>query len=227
MSKQEKGFSRRQILGMAVGASALTLCSDAPSMFAQTPAARVFTPSIILGPFYPQIKPSEQDADLTVLAGSQKRAEGKIVYLSGRVMNLKGEPVSGAKISIWQANTHGRYSHKSDMNPAPLDPNFQGFGTQTTDAEGRYRFKTIKPGAYPAPVVGMRSPHVHFEVEAKYDRLITQMFFPGEALNEQDHFLQFVKGPYREAVTARLAQPTDAIESEALSFVWDIVLLSG
>ena len=73
----------------------------------------------------------------------------------------------------------------------------------------------------------MRAPHVHFEVEAKYDRLITQMFFPNEALNEQDHFLQFVKGPYREAVIAGLAPVTDGVEADALSFVWDIVLLSG
>ncbi|MDQ3818027.1 MAG: protocatechuate 3,4-dioxygenase [Acidobacteriota bacterium] len=227
MSKQEKGLSRRQILGMAVGVSGLTLCGDTPSILAQAPTARVFTPSIILGPFYPQIKPSEQDADLTVLAGGQKRAEGNIVYLTGRVLNLKGEPVNGAKISIWQANTHGRYRHKSDANPAPLDPNFQGFGVQTTDTEGRYRFTTIKPGAYPAPVVGMRAPHVHFEVEAKYDRLITQMFFPNEALNEQDHFLQFVKGPQREAVIAKSVPPTNGIEADALSFVWDIILLSG
>ena len=191
------------------------------------PTERVFTPSIILGPFYPQIKPSDQDPDLTVLAGRQKRAAGEVVYLTGRVWNLKGEPVSGAKISIWQANTHGRYTHKSDQNTAPLDPNFQGYGFQTTDPEGRYRFKTIKPGPYPAPVVGMRAPHIHFEVEAKYDRLITQMFFPNEPLNEQDHFLQFVKGPYREAVIARLAPSTNGIEADAISFAWDIVLWSG
>ena len=226
MSKQETTVSRRQILGMAFGVSGLTLCGEAPAIFAQAPASRVFTPSIILGPFYPQIKPtSEHDADLTILAGRHKRAAGKIVELTGRVMNMKGEPVSGARVSIWQANTHGRYWHKSDMNPAPLDPDFQGFGVQTTDGEGRYRFKTIKPGAYPAPVVGMRAPHVHFEVEAKYDRLITQMFFPGEALNEQDHFLQFVKGPYREAVIAKPTPLADGIE--VLSFVWDIVLLTG
>lgn len=227
MSKQGKGFSRRQVLGMAVGVSGLTLCGDAPSIIAQAPPTRVFTPSIILGPFYPRMKPSEQDADLTVLVGRQKRAEGKVAYLTGRVLNLRGEPVRGAKVSIWQANTHGRYSHKSDPNTAPLDPNFQGFGIQTTDAEGRYRFTTIKPGAYPAPVAGMRAPHVHFEVEAKYDRLITQMFFPQEALNEQDRFLQFLKNPQREAVIAKLVSPTDGVEAGALSFVWDIVLISG
>src|SRR6185369_2609838 len=169
MNKQGKGFSRRELLEMAIGAGGLTLYGDTASAFAPLPTEPVFTPSIILGPFYPQIKLSEQDPDLTVLAGRQKRAAGEVVYLTGRVLNLKGKPVSGAKISIWQANSHGRYSHKSDQNTAPLDPNFQGYGLQTTDAEGRYRFKTIKPGAYPAPVVGMRAPHIHFEVEAKYD----------------------------------------------------------
>ncbi|MFN2577645.1 MAG: hypothetical protein ABR607_08145 [Pyrinomonadaceae bacterium] len=227
MSEQKNAFSRRQILEMAVGVSGLTFCGDTASILAQATASPVFTPSIILGPFYPQIRPSDQDADLTLLTGKHRPAEGRVVYLTGRVMNLKGEPVRGAKVSIWQANTHGRYSHKSDANPAPLDPNFQGFGVQITDAEGRYRFKTIKPGAYPAPVVGMRAPHVHFEVEAKYDRLITQMFFPNEPLNEQDHFLQFVKGLYREAVIAKSTTPTSGMEADKLSFVWDIVLLSG
>jgi protocatechuate 3,4-dioxygenase beta subunit len=187
----------------------------------------VFTPSIILGPFYPQVRVYEQDADLTLLAGRHQRAAGDVIRLSGRVTNLKGEPVSGARISIWQANTHGKYRHKSDMNTAPLDPNFQGFGVQTTDADGRYRFKSIKPGPYPAPVVGMRAPHVHFEVEAKHDRLITQMFFPNEPLNEQDHFLQFVKGPYREAVIAKSIPRASGSEPDVLSFVWDIVLISG
>lgn len=227
MSKQQKGFSRRDILGLALGVGGLTLYGDAYQTIGQSAAGRVFTPSIILGPFYPQVKPPEDDSDLTLLAGSRQRAEGTVIDLTGRVLNLQGEPVRGAKITIWQANAHGRYRHKSDQNPAALDPNFQGFGVQTTDAEGRYRFKTIKPGPYPAPVVGMRAPHVHFEIEAKYDRLITQMFFPNEALNEQDHFLQFVKGPYRDAVIATSMPLTAGIERDALSFVWDIVLLSG
>ncbi len=227
MGKRVNSLSRREVLEMAVGVGGVTLCGDAASILAQAPSGRVFTPSIILGPFYPQIRYPQHDSDLTRLGGKQQRAAGKVIELTGRVLNLKGEPVKGAKVSIWQANTHGRYRHKSDANPAPLDPNFQGFGVQTTDAEGRYHFTTIKPGAYPAPVVGMRAPHVHFEVEATYDRLITQMFFPNEPLNDQDHFLQFVKGPYRDAVIARLAAPTNATEAGELSFVWDIVLMSG
>src|SRR6266567_617663 len=103
MSKEDKGFSRRAMLEMAVGASAVPLCGDAASILAQAPATPVFTPSIILGPFYPQIKLSEQDADLTSL-GRQQRAEDKVTYLTGRITNLKGEPVSGAKVTIWQAN---------------------------------------------------------------------------------------------------------------------------
>ncbi|HJT18105.1 MAG TPA: protocatechuate 3,4-dioxygenase [Thermoanaerobaculia bacterium] len=224
MGQRETGFSRRDLLAIAAGVTGLTFSNNRASALPATPSGPVFTPSIILGPFYPQMKPPEEDADLTRLAGRQKRADGNVVHLSGRITNLKGEPVSGARVSIWQANTYGRYWHKSDTNPAPLDPNFQGFGVQTTDADGRYHFKTIKPGAYPAPVVGMRAPHVHFEIEAKYDRLITQMFFPNEELNAQDHFLQFVKGPQREAV---MAKPTTASESGSLSYVWDIVLLSG
>lgn len=92
MGERKKGFSRRQVLGMAVGAGGLALCGDAASVLAQTPADRVFTPSVILGPFYPQVKPSEQDPDLTLLAGRQKRAEGAVVYLTGQVRNLKVNP---------------------------------------------------------------------------------------------------------------------------------------
>src|ERR1041385_2962687 len=103
MNKQGKDFSRREMLEMAIGAGGLTLYGDTASVFARLPSEPVFTPSIILGPFYPQIKHSEQDPDLTMLAG-QGRAEGRVVYLTGRVSNLKGDPVSGAKISIWQAN---------------------------------------------------------------------------------------------------------------------------
>lgn len=225
--KQSGELSRREVLGMVVGVGGLSLCGDATALLSNTAPGPVFTPSVILGPFYPQIKPSAQDPDLTLLPGKQKRAAGTIIYLTGQVRNLKGEPVRGARVTIWQANTHGRYTHKSDPNTAPLDPNFQGFGSQVTDAEGRYAFKTIKPGAYPAPVVGMRSPHVHFEVEAQYDRLITQMFFPGEALNDQDTFFQFLKAPQKEFVLARPTRSSGVMEPGALSFRWDVVLVSG
>src|SRR5262249_33276775 len=123
------------------------------------------------------------------IRGKHGHAQGKIIHLTGQVLNQNGEPVRGAKIEIWQANTHGRYAHPSDTNSAPLDANFQGYSVQTTDAEGHYRFKTIKPGAYRVDANSMRTPHIHFDVMGKKDRLVTQMYFPGEPLNEKDAIL--------------------------------------
>lgn len=185
MNRDEK-FSRRRILEMAIGLGGLTLTGSA---FAQE-AKRLLTPEIDLGPFYPVLKPLDRDADLTRLAKNKTPAAGKIVHVAGRVLNEKGEPVAGAKIEIWQANTWGRYSHPSDPNDAPLDPNFQGYGAITTDALGRYRFKTVKPGAYPADRDWLRPPHIHLDVTGKTDRLVTQMFFPDEPLNLKDSTLR-------------------------------------
>jgi len=226
MNKREKSLSRRQMLEMAIGLSGFALSGTVGSVFAQE-ARRLFTPPVTVGPFYPQMKPLDQDADLTVLAGNHGRAQGKVIHLMGRVMNLKGEPVSGVKVQIWQADAHGRYSHPSDPNTAPLDPNFQGYGVQTTDAEGRYRFKTIKPGAYPGLISGMRTPHIHFEVSGRFDRVITQMFFPNEPLNEQDNVLRGLREPYKQVVFAKLMPPTKELETDSVVGVWDIVLLKG
>ena len=134
--------------------------------------------------------------------------------------------MKGARVELWQANTHGRYTHPSDTNPAPLDPNFEGFAIQDTDAEGRYRFKTIKPGAYPATANWMRPPHLHFEVTGKINRMITQMYFPGEALNDKDLLLQNIR-LNRDGVIAKVLPPTSDVESDSLIVVWDIVLDKG
>ena len=184
------------------------------------------TPGEIVGPFYPVLKPLDQDADLTMIAGKAGRAQGQVIHLTGRVLNVKGEPVQGARVEIWQANSHGRYTHSSDTNPAPLDPNFDGFSVQFTDAEGRYRFKTIKPGAYPANPTWMRPPHIHFEVTGKTNRLTTQMYFPGEPLNEKDILLQGLRSN-KEGAIAKIHQPTDGFDPDSLIAAWDIVLDKG
>ncbi len=163
---------------------------------------------------------------MTILAGKKERAEGKIVHLTGRVLNPKGEPVSGAKVEIWQANTHGRYAHPHDRNTAPLDSNFQGFGVQTTDKEGRYRFKTIKPGAYPNDPSWVRPPHIHFDIKGNSENLVTQMFFPNEPLNEKDYIYQAL-GSGKEIVTAKSQTLTKDLETDSLLFIWDIVLAKG
>lgn len=219
----EKSISRRRVLGMSLAVGGLAFSGAASSVLAQ---ALKRTPGEILGPFYPVLKPLDQDADLTMISGKSARAQGQVLQLTGRVLNLKGEPVPGARVEIWQANTHGRYDHPSDRNPAPLDPNFQGFAVQFTDAEGRYRFKTIKPGAYPATPDWMRPPHVHFEVMGKSNRLVTQMYFPGEPLNEKDLLLQGLRAN-KEGAIAKLLAPTKDVEPDSLIAVWDIVLDKG
>ncbi len=223
MNEQEKLFSRRQMLEMAVGLGSLTALGN--SVFGQQ-AKPAFTPWVEIGPFYPVLKPLDEDADLTIIKGHKARAEGQIIHVAGRVLNLKGEPVKGAKIEIWQANTHGRYVHKSDPNPAPPDPNFQGSAILKTDAEGRYRFKTIKPGSYPVTPTEQRAPHIHFDITGKTNRLTTQMFFPDESLNAKDVVFN---GIYldKNAVLAKQVPPTKEIGAGELLLGWDIILIDG
>jgi len=148
--------------------------------------------------------------------------------ISGRVLDEDGNPVTGALIEVWQANAAGRYAHRSDQHPAPLDPNFSGAGRCLTDAEGGYRFITIKPGAYPwrNHHNAWRPQHVHFSLfgRAFTQRLVTQMYFPGDPLFAQDPIFNSVPDPKaRERMIARfelsLTEP-----DWALGFEWDIVL---
>jgi protocatechuate 3,4-dioxygenase beta subunit len=154
-------LDRRDILKMsAVLAGSGALFS---TKVAAAEAALLRTPGQILGPFYP-LGELRQNSDLTRLPGRSGRAEGQVLNVMGRVLNLSGEPVRTARVEVWQANANGRYTHPSDPNPAPLDPNFEGAAILTTDSEGRYRFKTIKPAAYPTGPNTMRPAHIHFQV---------------------------------------------------------------
>ena len=145
------------------------------------------TPPQILGPFYPIAREPELGGDLTCHAGG--KAAGTVLYLSGRVTTVAGEPVCGAQIEIWQANASGRYDHPGDENPAPLDPHFAGYGLLRTDADGRYAIKTIRPVAYPVAPGVIRPAHIHFMVTSRMERLVTQMYFAGDAYNDSDPFL--------------------------------------
>src|SRR5882672_1585537 len=181
-----RDLSRREILMMsAVLAGSGVVFSP---KFVAAEAALQRTPDQILGPFYP-LSELPQTSDLTRVSGRSGRAEGQILNVMGKVLNLAGEPVRNAKVEIWQANSHGRYTHPSDPNPAPLDTNFDGFAVLATDAEGRYRFTTIKPAAYPTGPNSMRPAHIHFQVTRKQDRLVTQLYFEGDPNNATDPFL--------------------------------------
>ena len=221
MKSEDRVLTRREMLGLSAGVTGLVLTGSA---FGQM---RSGTPEVQMGPFYPVMKPLDQDAYLTTIEGGKKRAEGKLVHVYGQVINESGQPVSGARIELWQANTHGRYTHSGDPNKAPLDPNFSGFGIVTADAEGRYRFKTIKPGAYPISATEVRPPHIHVDVMGKHDRLVSQMFFPNEPLNEPDLLFKTLEGKQKHAVVAKAMPATKGIEPDAILLNWDIVLYKG
>jgi len=143
-----------------------------------------------LGPFYPVEFPSDSDIDLTRLAGSAVRATGDVMIIEGVVTDDMCKPIKGAIVEIWQACHTGRYNHPSDTSGTALDPHFQYYGVMRTDEQGRYRFKTIKPGAYDASETWRRPPHIHFKVGLRgYRQLVTQSYWGGESLNETDLIL--------------------------------------
>ncbi|MBX3703639.1 MAG: protocatechuate 3,4-dioxygenase subunit beta [Steroidobacteraceae bacterium] len=226
MNHRMRFLMRRRILQTALTAGGLAAAGPVQRAFAGLPE----TPMQTMGPFYPITRPLEDDADLTLLKGHAERAQGKVVHLMGRVLDTNGDPVRNAKIELWQANAHGRYAHPADVNPAPLDPNFQGFGIQTTDAEGQYRFKTIKPAAYaigPMNPDAVRPPHIHFDVYGANTRLVTQMYFPGEPENDGDIIFKYLNATEQAAATATVLPGGGDAEPDSITLRWDIVLLAG
>ena len=216
-------LSRREILKMsAVVAGAAVAFS---TKLASAAAALARTPPQILGPFYP-LKEFAQNSDLTRIPGRSGRAAGQVLNVMGRVRNLEGEPVRNAKVEVWQANSYGRYTHPSDTNPAPLDPNFEGSAVLTTDSEGHYRFKTIKPAAYPAGPNLIRPAHIHFQVSGSQDRLVTQMYFENDPCNDKDPFLNSV-GRLKKRLITKLLDPTSEFEPDSKIAIFDIVLFKG
>ena len=153
------------------------------------------------GPFYPGEENIVPDNDLTRIRGRRSSALGEVIVVRGRVTDLSCRPVAGVNVEIWQACASGRYNHAEDPNQAPLDPNFKYWGETFTDANGEYSFRTIKPGAYPADEDWDRPPHIHFRVAKRgYVELITQMYFKGEPLNQDDLILQRVPARLRDHV---------------------------
>lgn len=182
------------------------------------------TSSQDLGPFYPVIRPRDEDADLTRRRGAKGVAKGNPINVIGQVVDLQGRPLRGVAVELWQANAVGRYDHPGDhANPAALDPNFQGFARLVTDRQGNFKFRSIKPSAYNTPI-GMRTPHIHFDISGGSERLVTQMYFPGESLNERDFLLR--AADRRVSVIAE-AVPRLSGDPGAAAFKWTVVLAYG
>lgn len=151
------------------------------------------TPPQSTGPFYPQIKPLEVDADLLRIAEQDELAAGTPLHLLGRVLDPAGQPLEGALVEIWQCDSYGVYHHPLDRGRGGrrFDPRFQGYGRSDTAADGGYRFRTIRPVAYPG-----RTPHIHVRVTAPgFEPLTTQMYVAGEPLNDTDVLLSRVRDP--------------------------------
>ncbi len=166
------------------------------------------------------------DADLT--AGHPGEPIGERVVVTGRVMDADGHPVRGQLVEIWQANAAGRYVHQRDQHPAPLDPNFTGAGRCLTDAEGRYRFQTIKPGPYPwrNHFNAWRPAHIHFSLfgTSFTQRLVTQMYFPGDPLFALDPIYQSILDPRaRKRLVASYDHDLTSHEW-ATGYRWDVVV---
>ncbi len=180
----------------------------------------------VTGPLLGGERTVPEDANLTTRHAGEP--VGERIIVAGRVLDSGGRAVPGTLVEIWQANAAGRYAHGIDNHPAPLDPNFDGAGRCMTDAEGRYRFVTIKPGAYPWSnhPNAWRPAHIHFSLfgRAFTQRLITQMYFPGDPLFGYDPIFNSVPDPRaRERMICRL--DLSLTEPDwALGFTWDIVL---
>jgi protocatechuate 3,4-dioxygenase beta subunit len=177
-----------------------------------------------LGPFYPIIHPADHDADLTRVKGRAGTAMGQPINVIGRVVDLHGNPIREAQVELWQCNAAGRYDHPGDSaNPAALDPNFQGFARLATDRDGQFKFRSIKPKDYDTPI-GRRTPHIHYDIRGHRERLVTQMYFPGEPLNDIDFLLK--NASPRESVIAEAIDPLSG-DPGATAYRWTVVLGVG
>jgi protocatechuate 3,4-dioxygenase beta subunit len=166
--------------------------------------------------------------DLSRAALDAPRAIGQLIQISGRITDEDGSPLTGAVVEIWQANSAGKYVHDADNQPAPIDPNFTGEGRLVTDAEGQFQFFSVKPGAYPVLESGWwwRPPHIHFSILGRswMDRFVTQIFFPGEPLNETDLLLNAVSdSEVRERLIFQF-EGTSMGEVNAIGFRRDFVM---
>ena len=210
---RKSSISRRQLL---VGLGGTTLLLSSPLLLAQ----RLLPPPQALGPFYPDQLPLDRDNDLLQVEGHAELAEGIRVQLHGQILDARGAPLEGALVEIWQVDARGIYLHSRGGDRARRDSNFQGYGRFTTGRDGRYRFRTIRPVAYPG-----RTPHIHFAVTLPgQPRFATQCYIRGEPRNQRDGVLNAIREPaLRELLVVPFVPVTGARKPEQVAR-FDIVL---
>ena len=196
------GLRRRRVVG-AVLAAAPALWLEARAQSAQGSRA---TPAQTEGPFYPVDYPADSDHDL-LRNGALSYPEGQSVWLEGSVSDLAGRPVSGARVEIWQCDHAGHYHHPGDG--ARADARFQGFGRVTVGADGRYRFRTIRPVAYSG-----RTPHIHVKVKlGGRELLTTQVYVADDPGNQRDSLWRSLSTADRAALTVAFASGSDGLRA--------------
>jgi protocatechuate 3,4-dioxygenase beta subunit len=178
------------------------------------------------GPVFGRSDVTAQDSDLTCRHAGEPL--GERITVTGRILDRNGRPVRGQLVEIWQANASGRYAHQLDRHSAPLDPNFTGVGRCLTDDRGGYQFTTIKPGAYPwrNHTNAWRPAHIHFSLfgASFSQRLVTQMYFPGDPLFAYDPILQSVTDPAARDRLVAAYEHDLSVPERSLGYRWDIVL---
>jgi len=215
-------ISRRQFArGIGAGAAALIAARFfEPGALADELERRAQTPPLTEGPFYPDRLPLDTDNDLLVINDALTPAVGEVTHLGGRILDARGDPVKDALIEIWQVDARGAYLHSRSANAEKRDANFQGYGRFLTGSRGEYRFRTIKPVAYPG-----RTPHIHVKVSVKdREELTTQIHVKGDPGNARDGVLRGIQDPkLRELVMADFVPMKDSNVGE-LSASFDVVL---
>ncbi|MBA2675054.1 protocatechuate 3,4-dioxygenase [Ramlibacter sp.] len=197
----------RPLLSRRSAAAALVVFPASWSIAQPAPAAPLRrTPAQTEGPFYPVALPGDSDFDL-LRNGARHYAQGQPAWVSGQVLDLRGKPVAGAQVEIWQCDDAGHYHHPGDGGRA--DPAFQGFGRVTAGAGGAYRFRTIRPVAYAG-----RTPHVHFKVKlGQRELLTTQLYVQGDPRNESDGVWRRLQPQDRAVVTVPFSAGPDGLQA--------------
>ena len=204
-----RAFARSLVLG--------TAAFTTPGLFAETLTQTARTGE---GPFYPDKMPLDTDNDLLIINDAITPAVGAVTYLSGRILDVRGEPIRNAFVEIWQCDNNGAYLHTKTVNRDKRDANFQGFGRFMTGSTGEYLFRTIKPVPYPG-----RTPHIHFVVKVKgQEKFSTQCYVKGDPGNERDSILKNIRDPkVRESIIVDFA-PIKQSRVGELAARFDIVL---
>ena len=214
ISTEDSINTRRNVLRALGLSSALWLV---PGAFAEQ---LTLTPKQTQCPFYPDKLPLDTDNDLLTINDTITPAVGDITWLSGRILDSRGEPISNALVEIWQVDNNGAYLHSRTNNKEKRDTNFQGFGRFLTGSSGEYLFRTLKPVPYPG-----RTPHIHFAVKLKgRDKFTTQCYIKGNAGNQRDGVLRGIRDPKQLASVMVPFEPLKNSKIGELAAHFDIVM---